>query len=179
MDFEQWMTVVGIGAAPVGIVLGWGLKQLSDTLQFKAAGKDRKKQEHAARAIRLLAAASTIKVEGWTLTHQARYQAVNGHPRNPASTNASMELFNQATSDLDALILEAEVLGPYGLGDIGVRLATSGQNVVTVVTEYLEDGTTAQENAAVSEALPQLEDAIEKAIKEMRVLLTSKRALKA
>jgi hypothetical protein len=82
-----------------------------------------------------------------------------------------MDLFNTAMSDLDRLILEAEVFGPDGLADIGRTLQRHGQDLTAVVTEVQANLTSANVTRAQDEVIPAFEAALKRATADVRALL--------
>ena len=83
------------------------------------------------RALAILAVASTIVGEGRSLGHAA-HQSGTGRSPDKDQVKSSMDRFNTAMADIDRLILEADVLGPDGLSDIGRTLLQHGQDLTQI-----------------------------------------------
>lgn len=174
VTFEQVMTVVAVAVGPAGIGLGWWLSELGETKRAKGAAKAQERQEQADRAIRLLAAASTVERQGRSLAHAA-YQKAMGQSPDQGQVMELTNTFNSATSDLSRLILEAELFGPDGLADIGRTLQACGWDLVGAV-QAMQKGVTADTvNKVQDETVPAFEAAIIKATADLQTLLADDR----
>lgn len=183
VTFEQVMTVVAVGATPVGVALGWGLSQLSESRRDKKAARERTKQENADRAVRLLAAAAAVEADGRTVINAAYDEVVSLKVPSQAQLTLITERLNLAMRDLDRLALEAELFGPKGLAEVGSTLRDHGQELVTAAADMqllrMEAAKLAAKvNSVREDLLPAFAAAVVKAMGDVRDLLdaSSKKA---
>lgn len=176
MTFTQWMTLLAVVAGPFGVALGFGLSMCGERVKAQREAKDKQRQQAISRALGLLAAANTVEAEGRSLANAAYLKAsLKERGQRPATdqVRAAIESFNSAMGTLDRLILEADVLGPDGLGDVGRMLQARARDLLGVVSDMNQHVTDVNVQKVQKETLPAFIDAIKAATVEVRVLLNA------
>ena len=164
------MTVVAVAVGPAGVALGWSLSAWGESRRTAAAAREQTRMDDRQRALAILAVASTIVGEGRSLGHAA-HQSGTGRSPDKDQVKSSMNRFNTAMADIDRLILEADVLGPDGLSDIGRTLLQHGQDLTQIVTAMQVRLTANDSDKLQQETLPAFEKAISLATADVRALI--------
>ena len=164
------MTLLAVVAGPAGVVLGFALSMRAEHLKALREAKEKQREQALSRALGLLAAADTVEGEGRGLAHAAYLQAT-GHRPVMDQVQAAIERLNSAMATMSRFILEADVLGPEGLGDIGRILEARARDLLAVVNDMNQRPTSGDLRKVQDETLPALVTAIETAIVQVRRLL--------
>jgi hypothetical protein len=170
VTFSQLTTLLAIVTGPFGVTLGFGLSMLGERVKAKREANEKQCERAVTRALELLAAASTVAEDGRVLAYAAYLQARGRHPVTD-QVQGGIDRFNAALAILDRLILEADVLGPDGLGHVGRTLRGRAGELSAVLNDMNESFASESAKKVQHEILPAFVTAIEDATVQVRALL--------
>jgi hypothetical protein len=166
------MTLLAIVVGPFGVALGFGLTLWGEHVKAQREADNKQHEQAASRALGLLAAADAVQGEGSILAYVAYLRETGQHPGTD-QVKATIDRFNSAITSLSRLTLEADVLGPDGLGEVGRMLQARTRDLSNVVND-MNLGTSGESVRKVqNEILPTFHAAIEQATVQTRVLLNA------